>query len=125
MAIVIAVLLFGLANVPVMPVDVAGRTVVGAVAQFMAAPVVCGRMLVSISVAVDPSFAVPASLPSNEESLTSAVPSARQNTSVSSVSTRLHWGQRFIKYSILPVPKSGFVRVYLFRVSHSSLSAST
>ena len=42
------------------------------------------------------SFAVPASLPSGNESLTSAVPSARQNASVSSASTRLHWGQRFI-----------------------------
>src|SRR5437879_4663927 len=57
---------------------------------------VWGRMPVSVSVAVDPSFAVPASLLSDAESPTSAVPSARQNTRASSVSTRLHSGQRFI-----------------------------
>src|SRR6266567_3274189 len=55
-------------------------------------------MLVSVSVATDPdpSAAVPASLASGDESLTRAVPSARQKTSASSVSTRLHWGQRFM-----------------------------
>src|SRR5437660_843584 len=64
----------------------------------MSASVVSGRMLVSISVAADPerNFAVPASLMADDESLTKAAPSMRQNTSVSSVSMRLHWGQRFI-----------------------------
>src|SRR5207302_741769 len=76
----------------------AGNTLVGAVPRLIAASVVCGRMLVSTSVAADaePSCAVLASLSSNEESLTSAVPSTRQNTSASSFSTRLHWGHRFI-----------------------------
>src|SRR5438309_3539933 len=96
-AIVIAVLLlFRLANAPVVAADGAGSTIVGAVARFTALSVVCGRMLVSDSVAVNPSFAVPASLPSDDESLTRRVPSARQNTSASSLSTRLHCGQRFI-----------------------------
>src|SRR5437588_12502350 len=56
---------------------------------------VCGRMLVSVSVApgVEPNLTVPAS---ELESLTKAVPSTRQNTSASSFSTRLHSGQRFI-----------------------------
>ena len=40
--------------------------------------------------------AVPASLPIGEKSLTSVAPSTRQTFSASSVSTRLHWGQRFI-----------------------------
>jgi hypothetical protein len=33
---------------------------------------------------------------SDSEAATSSVPSVRQNFSVSSISTRLHWGQRFI-----------------------------
>src|SRR5258706_10824768 len=59
---------------------------------------VCGRRLVLISLDTGPApnFAVPASLLNEKESLISAVPSARQKTSVSSDSTRLHWGQRFI-----------------------------
>jgi len=56
-------------------------------------------MLVSDSVNVDPSFAVPASLLSDDESLTRRVPSTRQNTRASSFSTRLHSGQRFIVWS--------------------------
>src|SRR6266571_6259116 len=91
--------LFGLLNWLIVPgICDAGRTVVGAVARLMLASVVCGRTRVSISVAAEaePSFAVPASLLSVDESLIKAVPSARQNTSASSVSTRLHWGQRFI-----------------------------
>src|SRR5437764_13028158 len=97
MAIVIVLLLlFRLANAPVVAVDGAGSTVVGAVARFMEPSVVCGRMLVWDSVAVEPSFAVPASLPSDDESLTRRVPSTRQNTRASSLSTRLHCGQRFM-----------------------------
>ena len=38
---------------------------------------------------------VPTSLSIADESLISLVPSTRQNFSASSVSTRLHWGQRF------------------------------
>src|SRR5438552_18093396 len=88
---------FGLASLPVVTVGCAGSAVVGAGLRLIAGSVVCGRMLVSISVAADvASFAVPASLLSDAESLTSAAPSARQNTSASSVSIRLHWGQRFI-----------------------------
>src|SRR6266496_1022318 len=58
-------------------------------------------MLVSISLAADaaPGRTVPASLLNGNDSLTSAVPSARQKTRASSVSTRLHWGHRFISYS--------------------------
>ena len=65
----------------------------------MGALVVCGRMLVPILLAADDelSRAVPASLPGEDESLTSAVPSERQKTSASSFSMRLHWGQRFIR----------------------------
>ncbi len=68
------------------------------VLRLIAASVVLDGMPVSISAAPDvaPSLAVPASLLNDVESLTSAVPSARQKTSASSVSTRLHWGQRFI-----------------------------
>src|SRR6476646_2647245 len=63
----------------------------------MLASVRCGRMLVWTSVESfgDTSCAVPSPRP--EESLTSVAPSTRQNFSASSVSTRLHWGQRFIK----------------------------
>src|SRR5213076_2266777 len=76
-----------------------GKTVVGAVPRLIAASVVCGRMLVSISVDTvpEPNFAVPASPLNEPESLMSAVPSARQKPSASSVSTRLHCGQRFIR----------------------------
>ena|SRR5437867_9141825 len=76
----------------------AGSTVVGDVARLMPALVVWGRMLVSISVAADaePRLAVPASLLSGEESPTRGMPSTRQKVSASSLSTRLHWGQRFI-----------------------------
>jgi len=80
----------------------AGSTVVAALARASPALVVWGRMLVSILVAADAelSCAVPASLPSDDESRTSAVPSARQNASVSSFSTRLHAGQRFINVAV-------------------------
>ena len=47
-------------------------------------------------VGAEPSFAVPASPLIEPESLTSVAPSARQNFSASSVSTRLHRGRRFI-----------------------------
>src|SRR5438445_9762964 len=89
---------FGLLNACGGAVCCTGSTVIGGVARFIPASVACGKMLVSISVAADvePSRAVPASLPSDEESPTSAVPSTRQKTSASSVSMRLHWGQRFI-----------------------------
>src|SRR5207247_5456393 len=88
---------FGLvSSLAVLDGGCAGSTVVGAVARFMAASVVCGRMLVSDSVAVNSSFAVPASLPSDDEPLIRRVPSARQKTSASSLSKRLHEGQRFI-----------------------------
>src|SRR5438132_974521 len=85
----------------------AGSTVVAALARASPALVVWGRMLVSILVAADAelSCAVPASLPSDDESRTSAVPSARQNASVSSFSTRLHAGQRFIFWN--EPPRSG------------------
>ena len=56
-------------------------------------------MPVSISVGPDehPTSRVPASLlSSEEESINERRPSARQKTSESSVSTRLHWGQRFM-----------------------------
>jgi len=67
---------------------------------------VCGRMLVSVSVApgVEPNLTVPAS---ELESLTKAVPSTRQNTSASSFSTRLHSGQRFI-FGV-PRPVAAFI----------------
>src|SRR5512133_791275 len=82
----------------VLGVAVAGRTVVGAVAWLIPASVRCGRTLVSISLdaPLEPNFAVPASLLTEPESLISVVPSTRQNLSASSVSTRLHRGQRFI-----------------------------
>src|SRR5437879_3967800 len=89
---------FGFASAPVVAGDCAGKTPVGAVERLNPASVLCGRMLVSISAAADgvPSFAVPVSLLSDDGSLTRRVPSARQNTSASSVSTRLHAGHRFI-----------------------------
>src|SRR6185369_12823546 len=56
-------------------------------------------MPVSISVGLEgePSLAVPTSPLSSEELMTKGAPSTRQKTSVSSFSTRLHVGQRFIK----------------------------
>src|SRR5258705_2291270 len=99
MAIVIAVLRrFGLASAPVLGGDCAGSTVVGAVLRLITASVVWGRKLVSISLTADgePGLTVRASPLSWDKSLTSDTPSTRQNASVSSVSMRLHWGQRFI-----------------------------
>jgi len=82
----------------VLGVATAGRTVVAAVARVMTASVWFGRMLVSISVETPPAlnFTVPASPLTEPDSLSSAVPSARQKTSASSFSTRLQLGQRFI-----------------------------
>src|SRR5437016_4213534 len=82
----------------VLGVCAAGSTVVGAVARLMLTSVLFGRTLVSISLdpAPEPNFAVLASPVIEPESLTSVAPSARQNLSASSVSMRLHWGQRFI-----------------------------
>src|SRR5713226_8638514 len=80
---------FGLASTPAVTVGCAAKTVVGDVLRLIAELVGRARTLISISVAADgvPSFAVPASLSSDDESLTNAVPSARQNVSASSVST--------------------------------------
>src|SRR5262249_2206702 len=73
------------------------NTVVAPVARLMPASVECGRMLVSISLdAIAEPDAILESVLADEESLTRAVPSARQKTSVSSGSIRLHEGQRFI-----------------------------
>src|SRR6266404_3127497 len=83
-----------------------GRKVVGPVERLISGAVeVCGRRLVLISLdpGPAPNFAVPASLLNETESLIRAVPSARQKTSASSDSTRLHWGQRFILGMRLPV----------------------
>ncbi len=99
MEIAIAVLLcFGLASAPVAIGGCGGSTFVGAVPRPITASVSWGRRLVSISVAAEgePSLAVPTSPLSWDESLTSVMPSTRQNASPSSVSTRLQWGQRFI-----------------------------
>src|SRR5204863_5280130 len=90
----------GLLNSCVVPgVCAAGSTVVGAVGRLISGVVeVWGRMPVSISLdtGAEANFAVFASVLIEPESLIRAVPSIRQNTSASSVSTRLHWGQRFI-----------------------------
>src|SRR5215831_2257079 len=67
------------------------------VEPLMRASVVCGRMLVSISPDVfGDSRAGVESLLADKESVTRGVPSARQKASVSSGSTRLQAGQRFI-----------------------------
>src|SRR4051812_22315035 len=89
---------FCLLNSRVVPgICAAGSIVVGAVGRLMLTCVLFGSTLVSISLERgEPSRTVPASLAIDDESLISAVPSARQNFSVSSVSTRLHRGQRFI-----------------------------
>src|SRR5258705_4869747 len=79
----------------VLGIGAAESTVVGAVARLMLTSVLSGRTLVSISLDKDePSRTVPASLSIDDESLISTVPSARQNFSASSLSTRLHCGQR-------------------------------
>ena len=76
--------------------NVSCDTVVAPVARSMLESVRCGRMLVWTSVAAGaPNCAVPASL-SSDGSLTRVTPSTRQNFSASSVSPRLHWGQRFM-----------------------------
>src|SRR5437867_1217807 len=68
----------------------ASNVVVAPIERAMPASVECGRRLVSISLEV-----VEALMPA-DESVTRGVPSARQKASVSSLSTRLHVGQRFI-----------------------------
>src|SRR5260370_40702676 len=78
----------------------AGSTVVGAVRRLISGDVdVCGRTLVSISLDTgeEVNFTVPRSVLTGPESPIKAVPSARQKPSVSSVSTRLHWGHRFVQ----------------------------
>ncbi|PYS73492.1 MAG: hypothetical protein DMF69_04685 [Acidobacteria bacterium] len=78
---------------PVVPaVGRGGNTVVAPVARLMFVSVVCGRAEVMISLETLPelSLTVPASWSNDDESLTNVVPSARQNFSASSVSTRLH-----------------------------------
>ena len=91
---------FGLLNSRVPPsVLCALSTVVGAVGRLMSASViVCGRTLVATSLATgaEPNLTVPASALTGPESAIKGVPSARQNASVSSGSTRLHAGQRFM-----------------------------
>src|SRR5262245_56090215 len=73
------------------------NTVVAPVARVIAASVECGRMLVSISLDAAAEANDGLEFPGvDEESLTRAVPSARQKASASSGSTRLHEGQRFI-----------------------------
>ena len=86
------------ASAPVAAGVCAGSAVVGPVARLMPASVLGGRILVSISLdwEAEPSRVVPASLPGDDDSLTRVAPSARQNFSASSISTRLHWGHRFI-----------------------------
>ena len=93
----------GLLSSRVVPgVGAAGRTVVGAVGRFIAASVRCGRTLVSISLDTgpEPNFAVPASPANDPDSPINAVPSVRQKVRVLSLSTRLHWGQRFIFFFV-------------------------
>src|SRR5687767_4133838 len=80
----------------------AGRTVVGAVARLSSGLVASGKTLVSISLDVVPeaNLRVHVSPLIESELRMSAVPSARQKARVSSDSTRLHWGQRFISKTI-------------------------
>src|SRR5437016_5847526 len=90
-------------------------TVVELVARLIPTSVVCsGRILVSISLAAgdEANFAVPASALTEPESLTSGVPSARQKTSVSSFSIRLHAGQRFIFGVLRLVAAFSFTRFF-------------
>src|SRR5882724_2280595 len=88
----------------------AGSAVVCDVGRvILASVIVCGRTLVSISLdnGAEASFTVPASALTGQESLIKAVPSTRQNTSLSSFSTRPHWGHRFINVAqavSLPLP---------------------
>src|SRR6266508_6074187 len=76
-------------------------------------------MLVSISpdLGAESNFTVPASPLIEPEALISAVPSARQKTSASSVSTRLHWGQRFIFGVLRPVAAFSLRLPNSFRLS--------
>src|SRR6266540_3785250 len=103
MTIVIAAIAFrrfGLLGACVVPDGCcAGSTVVDPVERLAPVSVIAGeRMLVSTSLAAGakPNFAVPAFALDDPESLTRAVPSARQKASASSFSTRLHAGQRFM-----------------------------
>src|SRR6266404_6315993 len=90
---------FGLVRSRVVPGNcAAGSAVVGPVFRLISGVVdVWGSRLVSISLDTGPetSLAVSVSLASEPEWLMSATPSVRQKASVSSASTRLHWGQRF------------------------------
>src|SRR5262245_1362902 len=75
----------------------ASSTVIVPVSRLIPASVEYERMLVSISLdAIAEPDAILESVLADEESLTRAVPSARQKASASSGSTRLHEGQRFI-----------------------------
>src|SRR5438034_3466996 len=104
---IIAFRRFGLLSSPVFfEASGVGSTVVCAVGRLIPASVACcGRKLVSISLetGAEANLTVPASALTGPESLIRAVPSARQKASVSSVSTRLHAGHRFI-YVSLPQP---------------------
>src|SRR5262245_403573 len=90
----------------------ASNTVVVPVARLMPASVECGRMLVSISLGAfaDPSLRFDSL--ADKESLTRAVPSARQKTSVSSGSTRLHEGHRFISFGASCQPCGVKIKVH-------------
>lgn len=73
----------------------AGSAVVGPVARLISGDVeVCGKtlVLISLEVGTTPNMMVPVSC-----RLIKAEPSTRQYVSVSSFSTRLHWGQRLMK----------------------------
>src|ERR1700694_622794 len=108
---------FGLVRSRVVPGNcAAGSAVVGPVFRLISGAVdVRGSRLVSISVETgpEPNFAVFRSPLSEPGVLIKAAPSERQNTSVSSASTRLHWGQRFILSSCSLLRKADFLQQLL------------
>src|SRR2546428_14194924 len=85
-------------------------TVVGPAPRLTPASVIAGeRMLVSVSLATgaEPNFTVPASTPTGPEATIRGVPSARQKTSASSGSTRLHAGQVFMSLIQIQITSTG------------------
>ena len=76
-------------------------------------------MLVSISLDDDATVEAASISPLADESLIRAVPSARQNASVSSDSIRLHRGQRFML-----VASSPSIHAWMFQIFNRSETAS-
>src|SRR5262245_1152693 len=77
------------------------------------------RPVVTFSIGCEPGRAIVAESGSRDVLATKAAPSTRQNFIVSSVSRRLHWGQRFILLGeIHPFQQTSVTRIVAQRSDH-------